>query len=239
MLPTTRDDRRRTPAPRRQFRDGVHRQHQSGRHQHGSRDVPSGSGRRARVCRQDPQREPDGDQSDRHIDQENPVPAEGLGQDTAGEQADRGTGRADEAVDPDRPGPVGAVRKQPDHHGEDDRRGDRTCCTLEEPSADEHGRRGREPAQARRDREGGNAEQEDPASSGEVADPARQQQHTTERHEIGTHHDAQLGRREPEILLDRRQRNGHHGAVEDDHQQARTQHQQGNPASSSGQRGRC
>src|SRR5664279_4026386 len=57
--------------------------------------------------------------ADRHIDQENPVPAEGLGDQSAGQQPDRGSARPDEAVHPDRPGALALRGEQRDDHSED------------------------------------------------------------------------------------------------------------------------
>ena len=56
----------------------------------------------ALVVLEQAEREERGDDPDRDVDEEDPVPVEGLGQDAAGEEADRGAGRGDEAVEADR-----------------------------------------------------------------------------------------------------------------------------------------
>ena len=66
-------------------------------------------------------------------------------------------------------------------------------------------------------REQDQARQEDPLAADQVAEPSGQQQQPAERDQVPVHHPGQAGRGEPQVPLDRRQRHGHDGAVQDDH----------------------
>ena len=62
-----------------------------------------------------------GDDADRDVDEEDPVPVDRLGQDAAGEQADRAAGRGDEAVDADRLRLLARLGEHRHDHAEDRR----------------------------------------------------------------------------------------------------------------------
>ena len=75
---------------------------------------------------------------DRDVDEEDPVPVDGLRQDPAGQQADRAARRRDEPVDADRLGLVPWFGEHHDDHPQDDRRGHRAADALDEARDDEH-----------------------------------------------------------------------------------------------------
>src|SRR5204863_1925531 len=87
------------------------------------------------------------------------------------------------------------------------------------------------PAQQRGQREHREAHQEDPAARDEVTQPPGEQQEAAEGDEVRVDHPGQAGLREPEVGLDRGQRDVHHGRIEHDHQYADAEHQQCYPAS--------
>ena len=66
------------------------------------------------------------------------MPADCLGEDTAGQEADGGAGGGDEAVDPDRPHPHLRLREESHDHAEDHGGGHGATETLDEPRRDQH-----------------------------------------------------------------------------------------------------
>ena len=87
----------------------VDEQHQRAGDQHGARDVGPARKAGALVVGQQAHRQHGGDDPDRHVDEEDPVPVDGVGQHTAGQQADRAARRGDEGEDADRLGLLGGL----------------------------------------------------------------------------------------------------------------------------------
>jgi hypothetical protein len=168
--------------------------------------------------------------AERHVDEEDPVPAQRLGQHPAEDQAQRRAARAGEAVDAHRLRPVGRRREQPDDHAEAHRGRHRAARALDESRRDQHGLADRQAAHQRRDREQDQARQEDALAADQVAEPAGEQQQAAEGDQVPVHHPLQAGRGEAQVPLDRRQGHGHDGPVEDDHQGHRAEHGQRQPA---------
>ena len=124
--------------------DRVDAEHQRGGDQHARR-----ARRRRRATRmpasgrQQPQRGHDGRRTDRHVDEEDPVPVDPLGQRAAGQQSDRTAGGRDERVDADRLGLLARLGEHRHDQAEDDRRGERAAGALHEPGDHQHRRVGR------------------------------------------------------------------------------------------------
>ena len=118
--------------------------------------------------------------ADREVDEEDPVPAQRLGEQAAGEQAERAAGDRDEHVGAHRPGALGGLGEL----GDDDRqdhgglRGG--ADALEEARADQRFLRRGDAAQQRRDREDDEAGEEHALAPDEVAEAAGQEQQAAE-----------------------------------------------------------
>ena len=76
--------------------------------------------------------------ADRDVDEEDPVPVDGLGEHAAGEQADRAAGGGDERVDADRLGLLARLGEHRHDHPEDDGGGHRAADALHEARRDQH-----------------------------------------------------------------------------------------------------
>jgi hypothetical protein len=125
------------------------------------------------------------------------VPVDRLGQDAAGQQADRRARGGDEAEDADRLGLLGGLREHRHDHPEDDRGGQRAADALHEARADEHLLALRDAAQQRRDGEDEQAGEEDPPAADEVAEPAGEQQQAAEGDQVGVDDPGEVRLREP------------------------------------------
>ena len=149
----------------RRLDDRVDAEHQRARDQHGAGHVRAAAEADPLVALDQAQGEHGGDDRDRHVDEEDPVPVDRLGQDPAGEQPDRAAARGDERVDPDRLRLLPRLREHRDDHPEDHGRGHRAADALDEARAHEHLLALREPAQERGDREERQAGHEDVAAA--------------------------------------------------------------------------
>ena len=196
----------------------------------GARDVGALPEAEALVAGDQAHRRSAGGDADRHVDEEDPVPVDRFRQHAAGEQADRAAGRRDERVHADRLGLRPRLGEHRDDHAEDDGRRHRAADALDEARADEHLLALRAAAQQRRDREQRQAGQEDGAPADQVAQPTGKQQQPAERDQVRVDDPGEARAREPEVVLDRGKRDVHDGDVENDHQHARAQHVQREPA---------
>ncbi len=214
--------------------DRVDAEHQRARDQDGAGDVRTAAEADPLVALDEPQGEHGGHDRDRHVDEEDPVPVDRLGEDPAGEQPDRPAARRDEGVDPDRLRLLPRLREHRDDHPQDHGRGHRAAHALYEARAHEHPLALREPAQKRCGREQREAREEDVAAPQQVAEAPRQEQQAPERDQVRVDRPSQARVREPEVVLDVGQRDVHDGHVENDHQHARAEHVEGQPAVSVG-----
>ena len=167
---------------------------------------------------------------DREVDDEDPVPADRLGEHAAGEQSDRGTGGGDERVDADRLRLLPRLREHGHDHPQDHGRGDRASGTLDEAGADQHPLALREGTDQRRRGEDREPGEEDPPLADQVAEPAREQQEAAERDQVGVDDPGQARLREAQVLLNRGQGDVDDRRVEHDHQHSAAEHVQRQPA---------
>ena len=123
------------------------------------------------------------DDADREVDEEDPVPAQRLGEQPAGEQAERAAGDRDEHVRAHRAGALGGLRELGDDDREDHRRLGGGADALQQARADQRALRRGDAAQQRRDGERDEAGEEHALAPDEVAEPAGQQQQAAERDE--------------------------------------------------------
>jgi hypothetical protein len=210
--------------------DRVDAEHQRARDEQGARDVRALPETEAPIAGDQARRRGAGGYPDRHVDEEDPMPVDRFRQHAAGEQADRPTGRRDERVHADRLGLLPRVGEHRDDHAEDHGRGHRAGDALYEARGDEHLLALRAAAQQRRGREQRQAGQEHVAAADQVAKAAGKQQQPAERDQVRVDDPRKARSREPEVVLDRRKRDVHDGDVENDHQHARAQHIQREPA---------
>ena len=165
-----------------------------------------------------PQREHEGRDPDREVDEEDPGPGEEVGQDPAEQQADRAAAGRDRAPDAHRLRPLLALGEGRGHDRESRGRDERRAEALQPAGEDQELGRGGEPVQQRGDREDDEPREEQPLASDQVARAAAEKQEAAEDQRVGVDDPLQLGGRHVEIALDRGQRDVHDRRVQDDHE---------------------
>ena len=175
-------------------------------------------------------REQRGDDRDRDVDEEDPVPVDRLGEDAADQEPDGAAARGDEREQAHGLRLFAGLGEHGRDHPEDHRRGQSPADSLEESCTDQQARAVREPTEHRGCREQGEPGEEDGPAPDQVAEPAREQEEAAERDQVGVDDPGEVVLAEPEVVLDRRKRDVDDGDVEDDHQHARAQHVEGNPS---------
>ena len=179
--------------------------------------------------RHEQQRGDDACRTERHVDVEDPVPVDRLDQRSADERPEREPDRRDADPDPDRRRPFpGMERRRDDRErgGQDERRSEALQRAGRDQQAAAHG----EGAGERADGEDDEAEHEDPAAPEDVRELAGRKQQHGERERIGVDGPLELGEPDPELCLDRRQRDVHDRQVDVDHEQREREHRQRPPA---------
>ena len=188
-----------------------------------------GAVRRARL-RHVADRQRRGGEADRHVDEEDPLPAQQVGEDAAEQQAEGAAAGRDRAPDAERLRALLALREG---GGDDRERGggdERAAEALERPGADEPALRRREPVEQRGGREDRDAREEQPAPAEQVARAAAEQQEAAEHERVGVDDPLEVGGAEPEVGLDRRQRDVDHRRVEHDHELGEADDDEDDPA---------
>src|SRR5690606_18756435 len=209
---------------------GVDAEHQAGGDQGRAEDVRARLEAQADVTGQDAHGDREGGDADRQVDEEDPVPAERVGEDAAEHLADGGACRAGEAEDGDGLGALAGVGEQRHEDAQADGGRHRAADALEEAGGDQYGGRGGRAGQQRGGGEDGDSGEEHAPAADQVAEPAGQQEQAAERDEVGVDDPAQAGGGEPQVALDGRHRHGHDGAVEDDHQHPGGDDPEGDPS---------
>ncbi len=165
-----------------------------------------------------------GDRHERDVDQERGPPAHRVDEQPADDRADQAGRGGRRCPDPERPG-AGLALEQGGEDGERPRDEQRPGRALEEPEQDEQLEGGREAAQDARDAEPGQADGEDPSPAVVVGEGPGEDEERGEDREVARdgvrlaleHRD---GGRVRQLPADRRQRQVHHGAVEEHHGRA-------------------
>ncbi len=204
------------------------REHQRRRHGDRARDVESTA---ARLCirRQQDAAEREHCDSDRDVDEEDPVPAEQIGQRPTEQHTCCAASGEDKTDDPHRLRTLRGLGEE-DHDQRERNRGDDGAAEpLNRTGDDEEGLRVGKPAGKRRDRELGDPDQEESPLAVEVPEAAGQQQKAAERQQIRVHDPRERGLGEAEVGPNRRQRHVHDRRVEDDHQISQAEQVQGQP----------
>jgi hypothetical protein len=172
-------------------------------------------------------REEDRERADRHVDPQDPLPAEVLGEDAAEQDAGRAAGAGHGAPDAERPV---ALRALGERRGDDGERGggdQRGAQALEGAGDDEHDVVGRQAADERGDGEDPEPEHEQPAAAQEVGHAAAEQQEAAEDEGVGVDDPREVLAGELELAADGGQRDVHDGGVDHDHELRHREQQQG------------
>ena len=172
--------------------------------------------------------------ADRHVHEEDPVPAEELGQDAPGQEPDRAAADGDEDVGAHGLGPLEGVGKLGDDDGHDDRGGERAADALDEAGDHEHAL-----VLGCTADDGGHGEEADAGeehllAADEVTQAAGQEEEAAEGDEVGVDDPGQAGLGEVEALLYVGQGHVHDGAVEGVHEHGQADDDQGYPAAAVG-----
>ena len=158
------------------------------------------------------------------------MPVERVGDDAAEKDADRSAARGDEAEDAHRLRALGRLREERHRQRERDGGDDRAADPLHGTRTDEHLLRVREAARRRCKREERDPEQEQPTVPEEIAEAATEQKEAAEGDQVRVHDPREGLLGEAEVLANRRQRDADDRHVEDDHQVAEAENQEGEPA---------
>ena len=183
------------------------------------------SGRRRR--RGDQRDDADGD-----VDEEDPRPRQQVDEDAAEEDAGSGADAADRTPGAECDVALAALAE----HRRQDREGgrrDRRCAeSLQSPGRDQRGLTPRQPAEQRAEGEDDEADHEDAPPPAQVGEPASEEQEAAEHERVRRDHPLQVLLREPEVDLDRRQRDVHDRDIENDHELHHAQQEQCDPLAS-------
>ena len=174
------------------------------------------------------QHAPDGEDAHRHVDEEDPFPAQGVHEHAAEDRADQRGDAGDRA-----PQAHGRAAAGVGEHAGNERHGLRAhhggAQALHHARGDQRFDVGREPAPQRGEREDGQADQEDVARAEPVAQAPGDQQRHRKRQQVGAvdpDHPVDVG---VQAVHDRRHGGGDDGGVHQDHEEPDDQGPQGTP----------
>ena len=170
---------------------------------------------------------------DRDVDEEDPVPAERVGEHAAEQDADAAAAGHHEAEEAHRLRPLDGLLEEQQQQRERDRRDDRAAEALHRTRGDQHVLRGREPTGERGDGEERDPAQEDPPVPEQVAEPSAQQQEAAEGQQVRVQDPRERLLGEAEVGANRGQRDVHDRRVEHDHQVPQAEDVERQPACSS------
>ncbi len=172
-------------------------------------------------------------EADREVDEEDPVPAQRLGERSAGQQAQRAAGDGGEHVRAHRPRAVMRLRELGDDDGQDHRGLHGGSDALDEAGGDEEALAGRGAAQNRGDREEDEPGEEHALAAEQVPESPGEQQEAAEGDEEGVDDPGQVALAEMQVALDRGQRHVHDRGVEHDHELGQADNHEGHPPAAS------
>ena len=158
------------------------------------------------------------DEADRHVEPEDPVPVEALGDGATDDRSDRDGQAGDAAPRPEREGST-LRRDRGGQDGQGERGDERAADALDGPGEDEDvGGRG-QGGQGRAAGEDGHADQEDPLAAESVTEGGAGQQQDGEGERVGVDHPLEVGQGGAEVGLDDGQGGRDDEVVEGDHEQ--------------------
>ena len=174
-------------------------------------------------------REQRGDDRDRDVDPEDPLPAEVLGQHAAEQHARRAARARHRAPDAQRLVALGALREHVRDHRQRGRREDRGAEALHRAPDDQLRLARREAAEQRGDREQHETTHEQAPAAEQVGHSPAEQQEAAERQRVRVRDPGEVLRREVQVLADRRDRDVDDRDVQDDHELRRGQESERQP----------
>ena len=207
--------------------DRVDQQCEPGRHRHRARQVERPAGGVGTALDQRPGRHRCGGETDRHVDEQHPAPAQPAGQDPPSS-----TPAAPPAPATAPQIPSARLRSDPSANVVvmiDSAAGE----TIAAPrpwmarAAISHPSDWAMPPASEATREQHQADHEHAAAAEQVGHPPAQQQEAAERERVGVHDPRQVGACEVQVLADRGQRHVHDRRVDHDHELGHRQQQQG------------
>ena len=165
-------------------------------------------------------------EADRHVEPEDPVPVEALGDGATDERPDGDgeTGDAAPGAERDR-ATLGRDRGGQDGQGQ--RRDDRAADALDGAGEDQDLGRRRQRGQGRSADEDGHADEEDALATEPVAERGAGDEQDREGQGVGVDHPLEVGQRGAEVALDDRQGGRHDEVVEGDHEQGERRDREG------------
>ena len=206
------------PADLRGSGQGVDERHEPRRDGHRARNVEAAALTAVTVGGQQHRAQSDQHGADRHVDVEDPLPAEGARQHAA-QQGAGGRAAAGDAA-PDAQGEIAltAFGEGRDEDRQGRRREQRAAQPLDAAKGDQGDLRPGEAAGQRSPGEDDEAGHEHAAPAEHVGQPAAEQQEAAEEDGVGRQHPLQALDGEVQVGADRRQRHVDHGDVEHDHE---------------------
>ena len=161
----------------------------------------------------------EGEDPDRHVDEEDPAPRERLRERAAQHEPDGGAADGDRGPDSERPRTLLALGERRRDDRERRRRDERGAETLERAEADQLSRGRRDSVEQRGGGEDDESDEEEPLPSQKVARASAEQQEAGEDERVRVDHPLQARLvLEAERRLDVRQGDVHDRRVEDDHE---------------------
>ena len=209
--------RGRVPAVRRGVGEAVDQAEHPARHRCHARHVQPGA-RRLGLPAQQQHASGDPDRCEEQVDIQAPPPRQVGGQRAAEQQPQARAAGRDRAVDAEGLGPflhVGECRGQQRQGGRRQQRGE---DSLAGTRRHQHGEAARGAADGGGGREPGQPGHEGRLAADQVGQPPAEQQQAPERQRVRGHDPLPIGVGEPQRVLGRRQREIHHGHIEDDHE---------------------
>ena len=167
-----------------------------------------------------------GQQTDRDVDEQDPAPAEQVGEHAAQQHAGGAAGAAHRAPDADGAVARGALGERGGEDRQRRRGDDRAAESLDRAGGDQHALAVGDAAGQRGEREQDEPGHEDAAASEQVGGPAAEQQEAGEGDRVGVDDPLQVDLGEAEAVADRRQRDVDDGDVENDHELRQARQQQ-------------
>ena len=176
----------------------------------------------------------EGNGRDGHVDVEVPTPGEGLGEDSAEEEADRSAGAGDRAEDAEGTGAFLRDGEGGREDGEGGRSEERPEDALKGAGGDEQLERGSSTAECGSDGEADEADDEGALATHEVGEATAEEQEAPEGERVGGDDLLALTVREAEVCLRGGQGDVHDGRIKDDHQLGEADDDQRQPAATVG-----
>ena len=228
----------RSPAPVVRLRDAEHRGREATGDEHRTEGVEA-TRREVAALAEEHGRECQRGDPDRDVEEEDPLPAQEVGEDAAEQHAGCGSEAADRAPDAERDVALLAFGEGR-HEDRQRRRGDdRRAEALDGPGADQRGLVPRERREERRRREHDEAADEHATAAEDVGGTSAQEQEASEDERIGADHPLKVLLREAQVDLDRREGDVHDRDVEDEHELDDAQERQRHPLVFSGSNHAC